>query len=306
MSNNGNKLSITEIISSRPLKVLVAGATGYLGSLVVEACQKEGWWVRALARDPEKLGKVKEFCNDIFVGHATKYETLNGLCDGIDAVFSSIGFMTFTKKPSIWEVDYEANMNIVRKARAANIKHFVYTSTVGCIEMAKNVRIAQAKLAICKELEKSNFTWSVLEPTGFFDDMRKLFDVIKKRGTAIVFGDGNTKLNPIHGIDLANAAVKAIKDPSWHNKYIPIGGPDVYTHTQVANLIFEILGKPPKIRHVPAWLLKTISPMIRPFNANLADMLWFFIAIGTIPDLSAPPFGNHRMKDFFQELAKQN
>ncbi|OGL48011.1 MAG: hypothetical protein A3C43_08010 [Candidatus Schekmanbacteria bacterium RIFCSPHIGHO2_02_FULL_38_11] len=37
----------------------------------------------------------------------------------------------------------------------------------------------------------------------------------------------------------------------------------------------------------------------RPFNANLADMIWFFIAIGSIPDLSAFAFGNHSLKDFF-------
>ena len=306
MSNNGNKSTINEIMSQRPLRVLVAGATGYLGGLVVEACHREGWWVRALARDPAKLGNIKEMCDDIFVGHATKDDTLNGLCDGIDVVFSSIGFMSFAKKPSIWEVDYEANMNIVRRARAANVKHFVYTSTVGCTEMAKNVRIAQAKMAICKELEKSKFTWSVLEPTGFFDDMRKLFDHVRSRGTAIVFGSGNTKLNPIHGIDLANAAVKAIKDSSWHNKYIPVGGPEVYTHNEVAKLVFEVLGKPPKIRKVPPWLLKIISSVARPFNANIADMIWFFIAIGSIPDLSAPAFGNHHLKDFFQELAKQS
>jgi len=285
----------------KPIRVLVAGATGYLGSLIVESCKRQGFWVRALARDEKRL-KVKALCDDVFVGEATKNETLEGLCDGIDVVFSSVGFMTFAKKPSIWEVDYEANMNILKRAKAAGVKHFIYTSTVGCNEMAKNVKIAQAKQAIGKELEKSGMRWTVMEPTGFFDDMRKLYDSVMQRGTAYVFGNGQTKLNPIHGVDLANGSVQAIKDESMWNKYVPIGGPEVFTHAQIAKMIFDIQAKPPKIKHIPIWLLKVISVIARPINKNLADMLWFFIAIGSIPDLSAPLYGDHHLKDFFMQI----
>ena len=292
---------IAEVKSTGKTRVLVAGATGYLGKLVVETCKREGFWVRALARDSERLGHVKELCDEIFVGQATQNETLNGVCDGIDIVFSSIGFMTFARKPLIWEVDYEANMNIVRRAVSAGVKHFVYVSTIGCKEMAKTVRIAEAKEEVAKALQESGMIWSVLLPTGFFDDMRKLFDVAKK-GTAYVFGDGNTKLNPIHGVDLATECVRAMKDQSLKNKFIPVGGPEVFTHQQIAEMVFEVLKLPPKVRHVPVWLLKAISSSVRPFHRNLADMLCFFIAIGSIKDLSTPCCGTHHLRDFFESL----
>lgn len=296
MASNGSN-------AEKPLKVLVAGATGYLGSNVIKVCKEKGYWVRALARNPEKLKKIgiKNLCDDIFVGEATDDSTLEGICDGIDVVFSSVGFMTFDKKPLIWDVDYGANMNIVRRAKAAGVKHFVYTSTIGSKEMAKTVKIAEAKEGVAEELQKSGMGWTVTQPTGFFDDTRKQFEVIKSRGTAYVFGTGKTKYNPIHGIDLAKVSVDAFTNPEMKNKYLPVGGPDTFTHEEVALLAFEVLGKEVKIKHIPTWVLKVISVVARPINRNVADMVCFFIAIGGM-ELDAPTYGDHRLKDFLKTL----
>lgn len=42
-------------------KVLVAGASGYLGRYAVRRFKEEGYWVRALFRNPEKLGREGPF-----------------------------------------------------------------------------------------------------------------------------------------------------------------------------------------------------------------------------------------------------
>ena len=81
-------------------KVLVAGATGYLGKFVVEAFKERGYWVRALTRDEARLAEAGPFTapgianddvDEIFVGELTDPSTLDGLMDGIDIVFSSVG-----------------------------------------------------------------------------------------------------------------------------------------------------------------------------------------------------------------------
>ena len=73
-------------------KVLIAGATGYLGRFVVQEFKRRGYWIRALARNPERLAEpgpflspaVQDQIDDLFVGEVTKRETLAGLCDGIE------------------------------------------------------------------------------------------------------------------------------------------------------------------------------------------------------------------------------
>ncbi len=72
-------------------KVLIAGATGYLGKFLLKECRQRGYWVRALARSTEKLDDVRDCVDDVFVGEATKPDTLQGLCEGIDVVISALG-----------------------------------------------------------------------------------------------------------------------------------------------------------------------------------------------------------------------
>ena len=89
-------------------KVLIAGATGYLGRFIVQEFKNRGYWVRALARNPKKLEKngpflepaVRDQVDEVFVGEVTKLETLNGVCDGIDIIFSSIGITRPREKVS--------------------------------------------------------------------------------------------------------------------------------------------------------------------------------------------------------------
>ena len=80
--------------------VLVAGATGYLGKFAVKAFKEQGYYVRVLTRSKERLGETGPFTapalsgddyDDVFVGEVSKPETLEGMLDGIDLVFSSVG-----------------------------------------------------------------------------------------------------------------------------------------------------------------------------------------------------------------------
>ncbi len=72
-------------------KVLIAGATGYLGRYLVKELKKQGHWVRALARNPKKLEDLKDHIDEIVEAELTNPESLCGICDGIDILISSIG-----------------------------------------------------------------------------------------------------------------------------------------------------------------------------------------------------------------------
>ena len=72
-------------------RVLVAGATGYLGAFVAREFTKRGHFVRALTRSPEKLDSVRGELDEIVIGEVTQPDTLTGVCDGIEVVFSSVG-----------------------------------------------------------------------------------------------------------------------------------------------------------------------------------------------------------------------
>ena len=58
-------------------KVLIAGATGYLGRFVVQEFKKQGYRVRALARNASGLKSLSEYIDEIFTGEVTDTNSLS-------------------------------------------------------------------------------------------------------------------------------------------------------------------------------------------------------------------------------------
>jgi len=280
----------------------VAGSTGYLGRHVVAALHRSGFPVRALVRSPERLDWVRDACDEVFVAQATRNDTLEGVCDGIDVVFTSIGLRSFAPRPTFWEVDFQANMNILNRAVDAGVRQFIFVSVVNGERIRRQVLAAEARERVVDSLIASGLTWTVLRPTGFFNDMGELFKMAR-RGVFYVIGKGTTRINPIHGADLADQVVRSIRDPAAHNQALPLGGPDTFTVRQIGELAFEVLRRPPRIRSIPPWLLGVGSSLLSPFNANAATLLRAMQVTSTM-DMIGRPCGHHRLRDFFLELAQ--
>jgi hypothetical protein len=74
---------------------------------------------------------------------------------------------------------------------------------------------------------------------------------------------------------------------------------------QIAEAAFAALGKPPKIRGVPMWALKAAGTIIKPFNVNVASLLFMFTAFSG-GDAVTDTYGSHRVEDFFKELVAES
>jgi len=285
-------------------RVVVAGSTGYLGKHVVAACKRRGHWVRALARSPEKLSEpgvflepaVGELVDEVFTGEATRPETLSGLCDGADMVFSSLGITRQTDKVSFRDVDYQANRNILDLALKSGVKRFVFVSVFRPGAVAE-IGMVRAREDFVKELRSSGLFRAVIRPTGFFSDISEYFHMAKA-GRVWMVGDGSAHLNPIHGADLAEVCVDALETTETE---IEVGGPETFTHREIAELAFSVAGGRPKISALPAWAVNLTLRLVRPFSERYYDLGRFF-ATASQTEFTAPPTGSHRLEPYFREL----
>ena len=109
-------------------RVLLVGATGYLGRFLLKELKSQGYWVRALRRSNTKIEPVKQYCDEQILGEVTKPETINGVCKNIDIVFSSLGITRQKDGLTYMDVDYQANRNILNEALRENVKTFMYVS----------------------------------------------------------------------------------------------------------------------------------------------------------------------------------
>lgn len=245
---------------------------------------------------------MRPLCDEVFVGEATKPETLRGVIGDARVVFSSIGKHDFKRRPSALEVDRDANLNLLREAEAAGVEDFVFVSVLhGERLRAQGSKVAEAREAVVDALKASRIPWTVLRPSGFFNEMRDLFRMAE-RGTGWLVGAGSFRMSPIHGADLAAEVVRCIDDPSARMKAFDVGGPDALTYREILELAFQALSKPPRLRSISPGVMGAAAAVVAPFNPFIADLMR---AICRMVDLEAvaPPHGTHHLADFYRELA---
>jgi uncharacterized protein YbjT (DUF2867 family) len=285
-------------------RVLVAGATGYLGRYVVREFKRRGYWVRALARKPEKLEQTGSFLepaviedmDEVFTGEVTRPETLQGLCDGIDIIFSSIGITRQREKLTYRDVDYQGNRNILDIALLNSVKKFIYVSVFNA-HLYEHLEIVKAHEDFVRDLQTSGLEYTVIRPTGYFSDMTEFLKMAKS-GRVYLIGKGKNKINPIHGVDLAKVCVDAV---SSQEHEISAGGPVIYSTQEIAILAFSMLRKTPRITRIPLWLAKAAVKVIKPLNKQMSDLAEFFVAAGQGNGV-APVTGVYKLDTYYKDL----
>ncbi|WP_051267640.1 SDR family oxidoreductase [Nakamurella lactea] len=275
-------------------RVLVAGATGYLGRHLVRALVDAGCRVRVLVRRPEQATTFPGGV-DAFVGQVTDPATLSGVTDGVDVVFSALGITRQRGGGKYLDVDYRGNLALLRLAEKAGVARFVYVSVLHGRELRGTVRLAAAKEKFVDALDASPVSSVVVRPTGYFSDMGE-FLTMAGRGTVSLIGDGQLRINPISGRDVAAACIEAAASTATD---VQIGGPDVLSYEAIARAAFAAHGTAPRIRHLPRGLVvAAVRVLARCTPEHVYGPLQFLIAVMT-HEMTAPPTGSDHLANFF-------
>jgi len=281
-------------------KVLVAGATGYLGRHLVKELNSRNYDVRVLIRK-ESQKNLFENVNDFFIGEITKPESLVGICDEISWVFTSIGITRQKDGLTYMGVDYQGNLNLLNEAKKSNVKSFLYVSAIGGDKL-RHLKIFEAKEKFVDALKSSGLDYTIMRPNGFFSDMNDFLEMAKK-GKVYLFGNGNYKLNPIHGADLAKVCVDKINTEA---KEVTVGGPDILSQNELAQLALKSWNKKINIIHLPDWIRKLAIWSLRTFTSSKTyGPIEFFLTLMAFDNI-AEQYGSHRLQDFFLEEVKKN
>ena len=186
---------------------------------------------------------------------------------GIVAVISCIASRTGGVKDA-WHVDYKANSNLLQVAQSFPALRFILLSAI-CVQKPR-LHFQFAKLAFEKELQASNFDYTIVRPTTFFKSLSGQVERVQNGKRFVVFDSGqNTSTKPISCEDLAKFLVQSITSVDSKNKILPIGGPGpAFTQKEIGEMIFEALTQA-KFIHVPSMLFKIFSILLQPIGIFL-------------------------------------
>ena len=109
------------------------------------------------------------------------------------------------------------------------------------------LEITKAHEGFVRDLQNSRLNYAVIRPARYFSDMSEFLKMAKSR-RVYIFGNGDNRINPIHGADLAKVCVDAV---AGKENEVPIGGPVTYSVREIAELAFSTLAKKPRITRIP-------------------------------------------------------
>jgi uncharacterized protein YbjT (DUF2867 family) len=278
-------------------KILVAGSTGYLGSHIVKELLHRGMSFKAIARNSVKLEALGCTPRQIIHTQVTDRNALEGCCKNIDVVISSLGITRQKDGLTYMQVDYQANKNLLDEAIKSGVKKFIYVSVLRG-ESLRHLKICEAKERFVEALKNSGLDYTIIRPSGFFSDMSE-FHQMAKNGRIYLLGDGNISVNPIHGADLAKVCIDSI---FVSKKEIPVGGPEILSHRQIAEAAFNALNHPIKITFIPDWIRRAIlriGPLF--MDQKKFGPIEFFLNVMAM-DMATDIYGVHTLSDYFKEL----
>lgn len=279
-------------------KVLLAGATGYLGKFILKELLSQNFTVKAIVRNEKQLSDYKEHQNlEIIKAAVTQAGLLKGLCKNVDTVISTVGITRQKDGLTYMDVDYQANMNLLEEAKRNGVRKFIYTAVLNGDKLT-HLKICAAKEKFVEALKNSGLEYCIIRPTGYFSDMGEFFNMAKK-GRVYLFGNGTHQMNPIDGADLAEVCIKAIHSP---RNEILVGGPEVLSHNQIAETAFSVLNKKIKITHLPNWVSRFILSFLRTFTSSKTyGPIEFLITVLSM-DMIAPAYGRQTLRAYFETL----
>lgn len=283
-------------------RILVAGAAGALGQLIVQQLESRGHSVRAVVRRPGSLAPAAS--REVRTVDALEPGAWRGVCDGVDAVVSTIGASVspspLVGRRTYTRVDAPANTALLKEAERAGVRRFVYASLIDG-EKSRHLDYSEGHERVVDALGAGRLAATVLRPTGFFCAMAEMID-FARRGAVPVFGDGSCLTNPIDEHDLALHAALAAESVTPGLTQIELGGPDILTRDRVAQMAFEAIGRRPRLVHVPVWAAKAGAIPLRVLNPRAAHFALFAAHVMT-HDCLAPVVGTSRLGDYFRAYA---
>lgn len=251
------------------MNVLVTGATGFVGSHLVEALRRPGHEVTALVRSPAKAAELTQLGVRQAPGDVRDRAALDRAVVGQDVVFHVAGLVAARSEAEFFEVNRNGTANVVAAATRAGVPRLVLVSSMAAggpsapgrpntgTERAHPVTAyGRSKLAGEEVVRTSPLRWTILRPPMIYGPRdREVLKVFRaaRLGIAPVFGDGSQELSAIHAADLAACIVAcAGAEPTVARTYYPCH-PQTFTSAGFVRAVGAALGREVRLVPLPHW-----------------------------------------------------
>lgn len=287
--------------------VAVFGGSGFLGSRIVDCLLDEGFAVRIATRHPrrtrrDRLESIEADVND--------EASVAGAVESCFGVVNAVSLYVERQGQTFHSVHVEAAERVARLARAAGVARLVHVSGIGSDARSGSPYIASRGRG--EQAVGGAFPGAVLIRPAVMvgpDDsfIVPLADLLRRFPVFALFGRGDTRLQPPHVADVAQAVARCLVIEAPAAVY-ELGGPQVYRYRELLDLLRRHLGTKTAMVPLPfaAWRgLATLAEQLPnpPITRNqVALMRHDNVVSGGCPDFGSLGIHPRRLEDALPEI----
>jgi dihydroflavonol-4-reductase len=282
------------------LRVLVTGASGFVGGYMAEELTRRGHVVVAMVRKDSDTALLAELGVEMRVGDLTDRQSLEMITKGVDAVVHLAAYYSFKGSREKYELINVQGTQLLMDAMLKNGVHrLIYCSSTEAMGPTPKppahedspcepiYEYGKSKLRaenLVREHQKKGIDFTIIRPSGIYGP-RNLDDVSYWFITTfantwlsnIIIGDGRKKVQFAHIEDVVQGFMLALEKPEVSvGRIYLITDWRAYSYDEVYAILASIIGKDPPKRHVPVLLAKALAAPVQAFNwlRRRPDFIW--------------------------------
>lgn len=251
--------------------ILITGATGFVGSHLVNALRSQHKRVRCLVRsDTPELSKFSDEI-EVIKGDIRDRDTVNFAIKGAQQVVHLAAKIQDRNPKIIRQVNVEGTRNLVYSGVQNGIEQFVFFSTLNVILPVKN-QYSKSKLEAEDIIQKSGLNFTILRPSiiygsGDTGTIEKLICSVKAKKTIFLLGKGDYKLQPVYVNDVVMAICEVLNNSyRFKNRVFFLVGKDIVSYNELVDFVSDIIGVKRHKLHIPLSVISVIIKALSIFS----------------------------------------
>jgi len=255
-------------------KILVLGATGFVGASVTKQLLADGFAVRALVRDADKARQMLGAQVEFIVGDFTDAAKLEAALAGVDGVNLSVP----------WQFESKVAQDVtgvLAKTGRKNVR-VSYISGVTVLPKNRGYPMVDEKLKAEEILTKSGVAYTIFRPNWFMDALA----LFVRDGRATIFGKQKQAYHFLSLADFARAVSKAHQTDAAANKTFVVNGPQAMLMMDALQQYCDAVHPGVKAASMPTWFGNLLAAMTK--SAEMKGAVQMMAYFEKSPKLSTP------------------
>lgn len=269
------------------MRVLVTGATGFIGGRLTGSLAERGVKVRCLVRDRRRAGALQDAGHELHEGDVLDADSVRGAGEGVTTAYYLVHSMgRGTDRGGFAERERRAASNFARMAEEEGVERVVYLGGLGD-ERSEHLRSrAATATTLAHEGPPLVYFRAGMVVGAGSESYRTVRYLVERLPAMIAPAWLRNRTQPIAIGDVLEYLAQAAERADAAGQEVQIGGPDVLTYSELLSLMAEVLGK----RRRPQLPVPLLTPrlsslwigLVTPVDAGVARPLIESLASETI------------------------